>query len=266
MRDRDKIIKLNSQLYFLDKRFVFWIKFYLLNDFLFRSTYPTQYESLLKEFKSDPKNTESVPLDLDTFLSRDNKDTILKCFDGLLKNHSLIDKDITKDVFNSELVKYHDRKVLGRIVADNQPDDRLRELFLFLIKSIKNNSFYNLSFVEAKQLIGDWISTKETDQLRINYNMTDLMPIGTQVRLLIDKYDDEFCSFQCFAKASDYNNRVAEIEVFQTRIKLMDGYIHHYNASGLSFLYKRPIYDFRNNAFVTQTDRMEFHFERKNNS
>jgi hypothetical protein len=56
------------------------------------------------------------------------------------------------------------------------------------------------------------------------------------------------------------------VEVFQTRIKIIDGYIHHYHMNDLSFLYKRPIYDFNNNGFVTQTDKIEFNFERKNNS
>jgi hypothetical protein len=235
---------------------------------MFRSAYCFEYESLLKAFKEDPKYIGSVPLDFDRFLISENQETILKCFDDLIQRQALMDKDIIKDVFNSQLAKYHDRKTLGRIVADNlSSGDNLRELFLFLIKSIKNNSFYNLSFVKMGQIVGDWVSTKETHQLRINYNMTDLMPIGTQVRLLIDKHDDEFCSFRCFAKATDYtNNRVGEVEVFQTRIKIMEGYVHHYHVNDFGFLYKRPIYDFNNKAFVTQTDKIEFNFERKNNS
>jgi hypothetical protein len=172
-----------------------------------RSAYPSEHESLLKAFKGDPKYIGSVPIDFDRFLNRENQDTIVKCFYDLIQRQSLMEKDIIKDALNSQLAEYHDRKTLGRIVADNlSGGDNLKELFLFLIKSIKNNSFYNLSFVEIGQIVGDWVSTKETDQLRINYNMTDLTPIGTQVRLLIDKHDEEFYSFRCFAKANDYTN------------------------------------------------------------
>src|SRR3982751_7096666 len=105
MRGRDNIIKLNSQLYFLKKKFVFWIKFYLLRDPLFRSAYLTEYEILLKEFKDDPKYIGSVPLDFDRFLNSDNSDAILKCFDDLIKRESLIGKDIIKNVFSSELTQ-----------------------------------------------------------------------------------------------------------------------------------------------------------------
>ncbi len=267
MTNRNNTFKLNSQLYFLDKRLVFWTKFYLLNDPFFQSVFLVEYETLLNEFRLDPKYIGSIPMDFDRFLNSNNQHNLLKCFNDLIERESLVDKDIIKKAFSSELVHRYDKKMLGRIVAENlSHKGNLKELFLFLRNSIRNNSFYNLSFVETEQIIGNWISTKETDQLRINYNMTDLTPIGSQVRLLIDKHDDEFSSFQCFAKARDYtNDKVSEIRVFETRIKVTDGYIHHH-ITDLTFLYKRPIYGFNNNTFITQTDKIEFVFDRKNNS
>jgi hypothetical protein len=267
MTDRNNIIKLNSQLLFLDKRLVFWIKFYLLNDPFFRSAFLAEYESLLNEFRLDPKYMGLIPMDFDRFLNSNNQGSFLNSLNNLIDTESFVDKDIIKKAFNSELVQQYDRKMLGRIVADNLAGkDDLKELFLFLRNSISNKSFYSLSFIEIEQIIGNWISTKETDQLRINYNMTDLSPIGSQVRLLIEKYNNEFYSFQCFAKASDFiNDEVGEIRVFETRVKVEEGYINHYHISDLTFLYKRPIYGFNNNTFITQTDKIEFVFERINN-
>jgi hypothetical protein len=264
MASRENIITLNSQLYFSDKRLIFWIKFYLLNDPSFQSAFSGEYETLLNEFRRDPKYIGSIPMDFDRFLNSNNQGSLLRIFEDLIEKESFLDKDIIKKTFGSELVQQYDKKMLGRIVADNlSGKNNLKELFTFLQHSISKSSFYSLSFIAVEQIVGDWLSTKETDQLRINYNMTDLTPIGSQVRLSISKHDDEFYAFECFAKAQDYTNgKVGEIRVFYTLIKITDGYFHHYHFEDLTFLYKRPIYNFNNNMFVTQTDKIEFVFER----
>jgi len=163
------------------------------------------------------------------------------------------------------LLKQYEKKELGRLVSDNLLDkDNLKELFIFLRNAIKTSSFYNLSFIDAEQIVGDWMSTKETGQLRINYNMTDLTPMGNQIRLRIEKHSDEFYSFLCFAKAHHYRlDQVQDIKVFGTLVKIVNGYFHHYRESDLMFIFKRPIYNFNGNMFTTQTNDIEFSFKKK---
>ena len=252
----------NSQLYFTDEKLIFWTKFYLLLDFDFKSKFQTTHDYLEKEFYRNFGVSSS--LNFDTFLDEHNISTFLNIVENIISSEPLTNNEIYKDFFDCYLLKGYEQKKIRNLLSHNSLDkNNLKEHFIFLKTALNRKSFYDLTFAKSAEFIGEWISTKETGQLRINYNMTDLTPIGTQIRLSIQKHHEDFYLFTCLAKAHDYMfDKTHDVEVFATLIKMENGYIHHYRKDDLVFIYKRPIYNFRPNTFITQTYDIEFTFEK----
>ena len=69
----------------------------------------------------------------------------------------------------------------------NKPEPRSN-----ILNGLKFETFYELSIVDGSELVDDWISIRESGQLRINYNMTDWTPIGSKIELKIEQINVDF--------------------------------------------------------------------------
>lgn len=255
---------LNSQIFFSKAGFIFFTKFYLLNEPSFRQDFADEHELLLAEFYNMADFNRAVKLDLDRFVTDSNRMQLTQIFDKIL--HRLkAGESIAAHALNAELLKRDNRKVIGQVVADYMVDEaQLKEHLISLQNAIANRTFYPLAPVTLAAIAGDWISTKESGQLRVNYNMTDFTPIGNQLHLRILPREDGFYSFDCFAKVVD-DKHPAETQhfcVMSRLIKAEDGYIHYYRSDNMEFAYKRPVYHCTGDEFTLQIYDMEFSFKR----
>ena len=126
---------------------------------------------------------------------------------------------------------------------------------------------YEVSNVSPADLLGEWISVKETGQLRINYNMTDWMPLGSKIELHIEPLKDDFYKFIGYATVHNYvTKEILQISVHETNVQIKNGFFYHYHFEANELIYKKPIYEFENDTFKTAIYQYDFVFKRKNNN
>ncbi|MFB3385871.1 hypothetical protein [Flavobacterium sp. LAR06] len=259
-------LKIFDETYSNKKNFIFLIFFELLNNAEFENLLPNEYSILLKKFNQNLQYKNFEKLDLNIILKEDNKSYFIKIFESIYSNRfsSLLGNINT--ALKSKIFLDKDLKQIGKILYE-ELDNKANETDFYnaIIHCLKFESFHVLSIVNQEDLIDDWISISETGQLRINYNMTNWSPIGSKIELKIEKFNDDFFKFICLAKAMDYDSReILLVEVHETNIKIQDGFFYHYHFESNIFLYKKPIYDFKNDTFKTEIDDYHFLFQRKN--
>lgn len=260
-------VKIFDQTFSDKKNFVFLILFELLNNIEFEEMMPIEYNILLSEFNENIQYNSFSKLDLNIVLNHENKASFIKIFESIYSNRfKLISNDFNQ-VVKSKLFLNQDYRIRTIIYKELDNKIYVTDLFNTILNGLKFETFYELSIVDPSELVDDWVSIRESGQLRINYNMTDWTPIGSKIELKIEKFNVEFYKFICLATVRNYNSEETFlINVCETNVQIKDGFFHHYHFQTNDFLYKKPIYDFEKETFKTIIDDYEFVFKRKNNS
>jgi hypothetical protein len=260
-------LKIFDQTFTDKKNFVFLILFELLNNAEFENLLPNEYKILLNQFNQNIEFSNFQKLDFDNMLNKNNKSSFIKIFESIYTNKLNLISKSENEILKSKLFQNKDFKKIGKIIykeLDNKTNEN--DIYKTILNALEFETFYELSIVNAKELLDNWISIKESGQLRINYNMTDWMQIGSKIELKIVEFNSEFYKFICLSNVIDYNSRETSlINVYETNVQIKDGYFYHYNYSSNEFIYKKPIYEFENDTFKTQINDYEFVFQRKNN-
>ncbi len=259
-------LKIFDQTYSTKKNFVFLVFFELLNNAEFENLLSNEYNILLKAFNQSLGYKNFKELNLNIILKKENTSHFIKIFESINFNRFNSISENPNTVLKSKIFADKNLKQIGRIIYEElENKTNVTDLYEAILHCLRFESFHKLSIVNQEDLIDDWISISETGQLRINYNMTNWMPIGSQIELKIEKFNNEFYKFICLAKAMDYDSReTLLIQVHETNIKIQDGFFYHYHFESNAFLYKKPIYDFKNDTFKTEIDDYHFLFRRKN--
>jgi hypothetical protein len=261
-------LKIFDQTFTDKKNFVFLILFELLNNIEFEEMMPIEYNKLLDEFYFKLKYKYFDKLDLNIVLNHENKNSFIKVFESIYANRFRLISNDPNLAIKSKLFLNEDYRRIGIIIYEELENKiYVTDLFNTILNGLKFETFYELSNVNANELVDDWVSIKESGQLRINYNMTDWTPIGSKIELKIEKFNNEFYKFICLATVEDYNSqKTFLINVYETNVQIKDGFFYHYNFQTNDFIYKKPIYEFENETFKTLINDYEFVFKRKNNS
>ncbi|MEL1245209.1 hypothetical protein AAEO56_13110 [Flavobacterium sp. DGU11] len=269
---KNEIITFKDQVYFTPANIIVWMKFYLLSDSAFREAFPEAYDHIahyyFREYHIGGGGLEGDGFNLDSFLNDENTDRFSAIIADMLSRHSMLRDEINAMVSASEALKPFKEETVQRFFSDNISFDDasdLRTHFELLQQALKQRSLYDPADIGIEELAGEWISTFETEQLRINYNMTDFTPLGTRIRLLITKHDELFHKFTCLAKVYDYvSKEELEIAVRQTYVTLQNGYLlHHYQVNeSFELSFKRPVLGYNGNTFKTQFGNVGLTFER----
>ena len=258
-------LKIFDQTFTDKKNFVFLILFELLNNAEFENLLPNEYKILLNQFNQNIEFSNFKKLDFDNILNENNKTSFIKIFESIYSNKLNLISKSENEILKSKLLQNKDLKKIGKIIykeLDNKINEK--DIYKTILNGLKFETLYELSIVNSRELLDNWISIKESGQLRINYNMTDWMPIETKIELKIKEFNSEFYKFICQANVMDYNSKESLlINVFETNVQIKDGYFHHYNYLSNEFIYKKPIYEFENETFKTQINDYEFVFQRK---
>ncbi len=259
-------LKIFDQTFTDKKNFIFLILFELLNNEEFEHLLPKEYNILLNQFNQNLELSNFEKLDLNIALKNENKISFIKIFESIYSNRFKLISKNENDVLKSKLFQNKDFKKIGKIIY-KELDNKINETDIYntILNGLKFETFCELSIVNPKDLIDNWVSIKESGQLRINYNMTDWMPIGSKIELKIEEFNSEFYKFICLANVMNYNSKeTLLINVHETNVKIKNGYFFHYHMETNDFLYKKPIYEFENNIFKTDIDDYQFVFQRKN--
>ncbi|GAA3740167.1 MULTISPECIES: hypothetical protein [Flavobacterium] len=250
---------------FTERKFVFFILFELLNHPEFEELMPLEYNTLLSEFNEKLRYGSFNELNLNIVLNQENKASFIKIFESINSNRfNLVSNDFNQ-VLQSKLFLNQDRKKIGRIIYE-QLENKIyvTDIFNAILNGLKFETLYEPSIVSAGELLGDWISLKETGQLRINYNMTDWMPIGSKIELKIEPFNDEIYKFICLTTVMDYNTKETFlITVLETNVQIKNGFFYHFHFQTNELIYKKPIYEFENDRFKTTINQYDFVFKRK---
>jgi len=251
------------------------MKLYLLSENDFRLQFHEECAQLEKEFFGTYKigggGLKNDGFDLDRFLNDQNVEAFATILHNILVEKEFTNNQTAKNVVTVEAFARYDQDQIRDFLTDNlifdgpQKRNELKILFEAVYTALQQGFFYKVSDIHADQLIGEWLSTKETGQLRINYNMTNFMPLGDTIHLIVSRYNNDFLRFSCLAKVMDYDTKEeGEFTVRETFINIQDGYIHHHYLDGddLRFLYKSPIYGFDGSHFETQIGDIGFTFEK----
>ncbi|MBW1658382.1 hypothetical protein [Flavobacterium quisquiliarum] len=259
------LLKIFDQTFTHKKRFVFFILFELLSNAEFEETMPVEYEELLSKFNLKLDYGSFNEFDLNVVLNQENKALFIKIFESINSNRFNLVSNDANQVLKSKLFSNRDRKKMGRIICDELENKiYITDIFNAILNGLKFETFYEVSVVASDDLIGDWTSIKETGQLRINYNMTDWMPIGSKIKLKIEPFKDELYKFIGLATVMDYNTKETFlITVHETNVHIKNGFFYHYHFQTNNFLYKKPIYEFENDIFKTTIDNYDFVFKRE---
>ncbi|WP_433830754.1 hypothetical protein [Flavobacterium anhuiense] len=253
---------------FTERKFVFFILFELLNNAEFEETMPLEYAKLVSDFNDKLRYGSFSELNLNTVLTQENKASFIKIFESINSNRfNLVSNDLN-EVLRSKLFLNHDRKKIGRIVYE-QLENKINVTTIFnaILNGLKFETFYEVSNVSPADLLGEWISVKETGQLRINYNMTDWMPLGSKIELHIEPLKDDFYKFIGYATVHNYvTKEILQISVHETNVQIKNGFFYHYHFEANELIYKKPIYEFENDTFKTAIYQYDFVFKRKNNN
>ncbi len=268
-------ITFKTQLYFTSARLITLMKLYLLSEKDFRLQFHEECTQLEKEFFGTYKigggSIKNDGFDLDRFLNDQNCDAFSNILHKILFEKELTNDQTAKNVATlAGFARYDEAKINAflrdhLIFNDPQKGNELKMLFETVYAAIKQSGFYKVSVIHTEELLGEWLSIKETGQLRINYNMTNFMPLGDTIHLIVGLYNDDFFRFSCLAKVMDYDTKKeGEITVRETYINIQNGYIHHHRLEedGFKFLYKSPIYGYDGNRFETQVGDIGFVFEK----
>ena len=258
------VLKIFDQV-FTERKFVFFILFELLSNEEFEKIMPVEYHKILSEFYLKLKYNSFRELDLNAVLNQENKVLFIKIFESINSNRfNLISNDVNQ-VLKSKLFLNQNHKKVGRIIYEELGNKTyVTDIFNAILNGLKFETFYELSIVTADELIGDWISIKETGSLRINYNMTDWMPIGSKIELKIERFNNQYYKFICLTNVMDYNSKETFlITVHETNVQIKNGFFYHYHFQTNDFLYKKRIYEFENNIFNSTIDTYEFILKRK---
>jgi hypothetical protein len=261
-------LKIFDQTFTDNKNFVFLILFELLNNIEFEEMMPVEYNKLLDQFNFKLKYKYFDELDLNIVLNHENKNSFIKIFESIYTNRFRLISNDPNLVIKSKLFLNEDYRRIGIIIHEELENKiYVTDLFNTILNGLKFETFYELSIVNANELIDDWISIKESGQLRINYNMTDWTPIGSKIELKIEKFNNEFYKFICLATVRNYNSEETFlINVYETNVQIKDGFFFHFHFQTNELIYKKPIYEFENETFKTLINDYEFVFKRKNNS
>lgn len=261
-------LKIFDQTFTDKKNFVFLILFELLNNIEFEEMMPVEYNKLLDEFYFKLKYKYFDKLDLNIVLNHENKNSFIKVFESIYANRFRLISNDPNLVIKSKLFLNEDYRRIGIIIYEELENKiYVTDLFNAILNGLKFETFYELSNVNANELVDDWVSIKKSGQLRINYNMTDWTPIGSKIELKIEKFNNELYKFICLATVEDYNSqKIFLINVYETNVQIKDGFFYHYHFQTNDFIYKKPIYEFENETFKTLINDYEFVFKRKNNS
>ncbi|WP_026728849.1 hypothetical protein [Flavobacterium denitrificans] len=259
-------LKIFDQTFTDKKNFVFLILFELLINPEFEEMMPIEYNKLLSEFNQNIKYNSFSKLDLNIVLNHENKASFIKIFESINSNRFKLTSSDLNQVIKSKLFLNQDYRRLGSIIY-KELDNKIyvTDLFNTILNGLKFETFYELSIVDANELLDEWVSIRESGQLRINYNMTDWTPIGSKIELKIEKFNVDFYKFICLATVRNYNSEESFlINVYETNVQIKDGFFYHFHFQTNAFLYKKPIYEFENDTFKTIIADYEFVFKRKN--
>lgn len=268
-------ITFKSQLYFTSARLITLMKLYLMSENEFRWQFYNECTQLEKEFFGTYKigggGIKNDGFDLDRFLNDQNTEAFAAILHKLLTEKEFTNDQTVKNIAALAGFAPYDKATIQEFITDNlifdepQKGNELKILFEAVYTALQQGFFYKVSDIHPDQLMGEWLSTKETGQLRINYNMTNFMPLGDTIHLIVSRHKNNFLRFSCLAKVMDYDTRKeGEITVRETYINIQDGYIHHHRLEedGFKFLYKSPIYGYDGNRFETQVSDLGFVFEK----
>ncbi|WP_300486000.1 hypothetical protein [Flavobacterium sp.] len=251
------------------------MKLYLLSENDFRVLFREECAQLEKEFFGTYKigggGIKNDGFDLDRFINDQNSEAFATILQKILVEKEFTSAQIAKKIASLAGFAPYDKAAIQEFIKDNlifndpQKGNDLKLVFVVVYTALKQGGFYKASDIHPNQLLGEWLSTRETGQLRINYNMTNFMPLGNKIHLIVSRYDDNFLSFSCLAKVMDYDTKEeGELTVRDTLINIQDEYIHHHYLDGenVRFLYKSLIYGFDGSRFETQIDNIGFTFEK----
>lgn len=268
-------ITFKTQLYFTSARLITLMKLYLLSENDFRLQFHEECAQLEKEFFGTYKigggGLKNDGFDLDRFLNDQNTAAFSNILHKILVEKELTNDQTTKNIVALAGFAQYEKDTIQEFIIDNrifndpQKGNELKILFEAVYAALQQGFFYKVSDIHAEQLIGEWLSTKETGQLRVNYNMTNFMPLGDTIHLIVSRYNNDFLRFSCLAKVMDYDTKKeGEFTVRDTLINIQDGYIHHHYLDGddFRFLYKSPVYGFDGRHFETQVGDIGFTFEK----
>lgn len=268
-------ITFKTQLYFTGARLITLMKLYLFAENDFRQHFSEECAALEAEFFNPYKigggGIKNNGFDLDRFLNDQNIDAFSDILQKILIENELSNDQTAKNVATvTAFAQYDETKIKDFLINNlifNEPQNgnELKTLFIVVYAALKQGYFYKVSDTYAGQLLGEWRSVRETGQLRINYNMTDFMPLGDQIHLIVSPYNDELLRFSCLTKVMNYTTqKESELTIRETYIKIQDGYIlHHYlDNEGFRFLYKSPIHGYDGRSFETQVGDIGFTFEK----
>ncbi len=260
-------LKIFDQTFTDKKNFVFLILFELLNNSEFEEMMPIEYKKLLSEFNQNIQYNSFSKLDLNIVLNQENKASFIKIFESIYLNRFKLISNDCNQVIKSKLFLNQDYRLWTIICKELDNKIYVTDLFNTILNGLKFETFYELSIVDGSELVDDWISIRESGQLRINYNMTDWTPIGSKIELKIEQINVDFYKFICLATVINYNtDETSLINVYETNVQIKDGFFHHFHFQTNDFLYKKPIYDYEKDIFKTTINDYEFVFKRKNNS
>lgn len=268
-------ITFKTQLYFTDARLITLIKLYLFAENDFKLQFSEEYAELEKEFFNPYKigggGIKNNGFDLDRFLNDQNIDAFSGILLKILIENKLTNDQTAKNVATIAAFAQYDEAKIKDFLMDNlifnepQKENELKTLFIVVYAALKQGCFYKVSDTPTYELIGNWYSIRETGQLRINYNMTDFMPLGNRIHLIVSRYNQDFHRFSCLAKVMNYTTeKESELTVRETYIKIQEGYIHHhyFDNENFHFLYKSPIHGYDGHRFETQVGDIGFTFEK----
>ena len=248
------------------------MKFYILSEEAFTEVFPEASAEISSYFFWDQHlgygGLAGDSFNLDHFLDNSNVDRFSMIVAALLDSYSMSKEEIRAKVIASEKLKEFERIKVARFLAVNIDFDEafgVKEHFEILQRALQKRTFYELSHTPIEDLEGEWTSTYETGALDYNYNMTDFMALGKQVKLVISKHDQRFYISTWLVKVYDYTTREErDLAVRQTYVTFRNGYLHHHydTEGGFYFSHRSPVFDYKVETFQTQFGDVGFTFRR----
>lgn len=255
---------LYDQVYFTEKQFTFWTLFYLLLEPRFQQLNPERYVGLKAGFLSRVHGDSANDIYFDADFGKDKFAQLTRIIDSIADEEPLTSADLRKDLFDCPLFGEFDRNYLATIYHRNAViGNDFQEHFAFLRSAFHSGSFYALDHVDPSALLGEWKSIKESGQLRVHYNMTDVSPLDDKLRLSVTWGPDGFLDFKAFTEVVHmFSSGISGFMVHDSFARCNQGFLEHYSPRDQVFLYKRPLLEAGSNHFTTQLENHQFTFER----
>lgn len=210
---------------------------------------------------------EVAPLDLDLLVRSLGSQECMTVVEACLNQLKQVHFDELEELFRSEFgSKFTAEDRQSAVFVNRVSLEAIRGLTVLIQSALESGSLFDQRDLDPESLIGSWRSIRETGELRINYNQTDLMPLGKTVFLTIEPYEGDYYLFVCSMNAVNYSSREEGLlEVYRSLVSVEGPYLNHFNFWSREWFAKAPA-SCTGNLFSTQIEGSEFDFQRTDTS